>query len=102
MTDKSNREPRNNIIEQIRSWLGLENPPPQKAGLPWKAGLNIWYILLFIPSPISLTDSPMVMEPITWTGSGKIGPRTIMLGFNSLINTIFPLREKEFPIVAEV
>ncbi|MBU4263005.1 MAG: ATP-dependent zinc metalloprotease FtsH [Proteobacteria bacterium] len=46
MTANNNKEPQKNIIEQIRSWLGLENPP-QKYGVPQKSGFNLWYILLF-------------------------------------------------------
>jgi hypothetical protein len=46
MTAKSTKEPRKNIIETIRSWLGFKASPPQKEGLPPKSGFNIWYLLI--------------------------------------------------------
>ncbi|RJX26874.1 MAG: ATP-dependent metallopeptidase FtsH/Yme1/Tma family protein [Desulfurivibrio sp.] len=85
MTDNSNREPRKNIIEQIRSWLGLENPPPQKNGLPRKSGFNMWYILilfLIITSVQQFLLAPKV-EPIPYSqfkqyvAAGKVGTLTI-------------------------
>ncbi|MEW6521053.1 MAG: ATP-dependent zinc metalloprotease FtsH [Thermodesulfobacteriota bacterium] len=85
MTDNSNREPRKNIIEQIRSWLGLENPPPQKDGLPRKSGFNMWYILilfLVITSVQQFLLAPKV-EPIPYSqfkqyvAEGKVGTLTI-------------------------
>jgi len=85
MTDNSNKEPRKNIIEQIRSWLGLENPPPQKNGLPGKSGFNMWYLLilfLFITSVQQFFLAPKV-EPIPYSKfkqyvtEGKVGTLTI-------------------------
>jgi hypothetical protein len=46
MTAKSNKEPRKNIIETIRSWLGFQDKSLQKEGLPPKSGFSIWYLLV--------------------------------------------------------
>jgi cell division protease FtsH len=47
MTAESNKEPRKNIIETIRSFSGFKSSPPQKVGLHPKSGFNIWYLLIF-------------------------------------------------------
>jgi cell division protease FtsH len=84
MTVNSNKEPQN-ILEQIRSWLGLENPPPQKNGLPRKSGFNMWYILilfLIITSVQQFFLAPKVeLIPYSqfkqYVAEGKVGTLTI-------------------------
>jgi cell division protease FtsH len=46
MTAKSSKEPQKNIIERFYSWLGLQDTPSPKDGLPPKSGFNIWYVLI--------------------------------------------------------
>jgi len=85
MTAKGNKEPRKSIIEQIRSWMGLENMPPPINAAPPKSGFNLWYILfplLFIIFMQQFLVSQKV-ETIPYSqfkqyvAEGKVGTLTV-------------------------